>query len=87
MLPGNTDLDPMEAWRDMLTDYAATSVTEPRDRLVAIAGIATIFKALYAHKLRDAVYHSGIWVSDNIDWNPSTKMETLHRRYQWFIVL
>lgn len=81
IIPGNMHSDPIGAWEDILRYYTGTSVTNPSDRLVAIAGIASIFKSLYPNQLRNAVYHSGIWLSKDLDylcqilWTPNNPFD------------
>lgn len=50
-----------DAWRGVLEFYSGTSVTYKDDRLVAIAGLVAIFRALYPTYLQHASYHSGLW--------------------------
>ncbi|KUI63676.1 hypothetical protein VM1G_10453 [Cytospora mali] len=65
IMPRDTP-DPMKAWINVLTFYPQTSVTVSSDRLVAIAGIANLFKALFPNQLQNAIYHSGVWFSSDI---------------------
>ncbi len=48
---------PHGTWYHMLMDYASRSLTVPTDKLVALAGLATIF----AQKTGDE-YHNGLWL-------------------------
>lgn len=58
-------LDPIRSWGDVLHSYCRTSITVDDDRLVAIAGIANLFRSLFPHQLQKAIYNSGLW-STNI---------------------
>lgn len=53
-----------EAWRSVLEIYTGTSVTFKDDRLVAIAGLAKLFRALRPAYFQHATYHSGVWQLD-----------------------
>lgn len=53
-------LDPIEFWIDLLHHYGRTSLTIGSDRLVAIAGIAGLFRSQFS-QLKTAAYHSGVW--------------------------
>lgn len=53
--------DVLESWQNVLESYGWTSVTVESDRLVAIAGVASIFRTMFPNQLRNAGYHSGVW--------------------------
>lgn len=55
----------LQDWTDMLTSYANTSVTFADDRVVALAGVAGIFRSLFP-EFQHVTYHSGVWSGDHI---------------------
>ncbi|KAK7745060.1 hypothetical protein SLS53_003295 [Cytospora paraplurivora] len=62
IMPHNAS-NPMRAWMDLIQYYPETSITVSSDRLMAIAGIANLFRAQFPDKLQTALYHSGVWFS------------------------
>lgn len=64
---GAKDLkDVIAEWLNTLEAYTATSVTVEGDRLVAIAGLANVFRNSFSEHLQHAEYHSGVWSVDII---------------------
>lgn len=55
------DCDPVDEWMKVVGMYTSTSVTNKDDRLIAIAGLAGVFRSTFKSQLREAIYHSGVW--------------------------
>lgn len=69
--------DPIGPWAGVLEHYARTTVTFKNDRLVAISGIANVFRSLFPKQLGSAGYHSGVWSTDVLNqlcWTSRTKI-------------
>lgn len=86
--------DPITEWTRVLEHYTATNVTMKDDRLVAIAGTASIFRSLYPEQLGLADYHSGLWSTEltrQLCWCgqllkqkvPDHRFPTLHHMPSW----
>ncbi|KAK3906386.1 heterokaryon incompatibility protein-domain-containing protein [Staphylotrichum tortipilum] len=48
-----------KTWSTALLTYTSSSLTQPRDKLVAISGVARALAA--QHSLPEAAYHAGLW--------------------------
>lgn len=82
-------------WMGMLESYTGTSAD---DRLVAIAGLASVHNSLFPELLQGATYNSAVWSSDvplQLLWEgrarsdsslPATRVPTTHPMPSWSCV-
>lgn len=63
-ITGRTEPWSVKIWQSVLERYVPTLVTFGDDRLVALRGVAQLFRSLYPDELMNAEYHSGVWSTD-----------------------
>jgi len=68
--PSETSL--RKAWRLVLETYSSLHLTEPTDKLKAVAGLARSFN----RRLGETKYFAGIWYEEQLDYPPVDLSET-----------